>query len=157
MKEDAHEQAVRLISAEHVEGLTPEQRRWLDAHLSACPGCSAKADALGRALSSLRLVSVQLDPAVLAATRRLVRSRAAEIGEQRNRLRIAWMAPMLSFVWMAFTGPLMWRGFEWLGGSLGWADGVWQSSFVVGWFLPATAAALALSLMRGERLHRLEN
>jgi hypothetical protein len=150
MTKDSHERAVRLMSAEQVEGLSAEDRRWLYEHLSACTGCSKKADALRVGLASLRSVSVRLNPALLDATRRRVRSRAVEIEELRVRVRAVALVAILSLVWMGFTGSVTWQAFEWLGRSLGWVDGVCLSAFVLGWFLPATVAALILSLKRGE-------
>jgi hypothetical protein len=157
MTEDLHERAARMMSRELVEGLTPNEREWLDTHLSACRGCSQKDEALHRALSSLRSVSVELDPALVAATLRRVRRRAAGIDEQRGTVRTVWVLTTLSLLCMAFTGPAAWQGFQWLGRSLGWADGVWQSAFLLGWFLPATAVALALALLKGDKLRQLEN
>ena len=157
MTQDLHQRAQRMISAEHVEGLTAEERTWLNAHLSVCPGCSAEAEALRHALTALRSVSVRVDPSLVAATRRRVRNRAAAIEEQKSKLGAVWIVGVLSVLWMAFTGPLTWRGFEWIGRSLGWADGVWQSAFVLAWFLPATAVALSLLVLRGERSRQLES
>ncbi len=155
MTEDLHERAVRMIFRDQVEGLGAGERAWLDAHLLVCPGCSDKAEALGRAVSSLRSLSVRVDPSLLAATRRRVRSRAAAIEEQRTRLAAVWMLTVFSVLWMAITGPLTWRAFEWIGGSLGWADGVWQSVFLLAWFLPAPAVSVALLALRGDRWRQL--
>jgi anti-sigma factor RsiW len=148
MTEDVHERAARMISREKVEGLGAEERRWLNEHLSVCPGCSKDEEALRRTLSDLRSVSVELNPALVMATRRKVRGRAAALEAQRSRVRAVLLAALLSFLWMAFTGPLTWQGFQWLGRSLGWADPIWQSAFLLGWFLPATAVALILGLLQ---------
>lgn len=157
MTEDVHQRAIRMISAEQVEGLTDSERGWLGDHLSVCPDCSRKADALGRALFSLRSVSVEMSPGLVAATRRRVRNRAAEIAEQRSRLSVVSMAIALSLVWMVLSGLLFWSGFEWLGRSQGWVDPVWQSTFLLGWFLPATAVSLALALIRAQVLRGVQN
>ena len=148
MIENEHERATRMISAEHVEGLPPEERQWLKEHLSVCFACSRKADALSRAVLSVRSMSVRVDPLMIRATVSRVRNRAAEIEEQRRRVPLLWGAASFSFVWMVITGALMWYWFAWLGRSLGWADGVWLSIFLVGWFFPATLVALTFVLMR---------
>lgn len=150
MMESVHARVIRLISAEHVEGLTAEERRDVHEHLAVCPACSTKAAALQRALSSLRSVSVRLDPALVEATQWRLRRRAAEMEARRSRLRPVWMVTALSALWMALTGPFIWRGLEWIGQTAGWAEGVWQSVFLLWWFLPATAMALAYLVAGGE-------
>jgi len=43
-----HQRARKLLAAAAVEGITSNERRWLDAHVAACGECSKEAAALGK-------------------------------------------------------------------------------------------------------------
>lgn len=144
MNESSHQRAARLIAAQCVEGIPPAERAWFDAHLESCEECAALAAATERAIGALRGSSPVLDPGVVRATQLRVRARALELQERQARLRPLWVACAISWLWVALTTPYLWRGFRWLGQAAGVSDPVWQTGFLLGWFLPATLVAAAL-------------
>ena len=60
--ENLHERARRLIDQERVEGLAPEDRRWLEEHLAGCEACSGWAASAEAAIRALKSVSVAVPP-----------------------------------------------------------------------------------------------
>ncbi|MGH9455656.1 MAG: hypothetical protein ACRD2O_16985, partial [Terriglobia bacterium] len=79
MTEDLHSRSERLLLESQVEGISESDRAWLDHHLADCEACSLHAQSLDRALSSLRSVSVRVDPALISATRFRMMLRAREL------------------------------------------------------------------------------
>lgn len=144
MPDDLHATAERLILQEQVEGISTEERDWLDQHLERCADCAQLARRTSDALRSLRAVSIPL-PAGLADRAQLhVYWRAEELEERR---RDAWtMGVVCGIAWVLgiLTAPLVWRGFEWVGGLAGLPSLVWEAGFVVWWTVPALVAAIVL-------------
>ena len=151
---EMHERARRLIDAARIEGISPDERDWLDAHLEQCLECSAHSESTERALHSLRGIPMQIDPAVVNATRLKVQHRAAELREQRERARTLWIACGLSWAWGVISAPLLWRASEWIGQSLHVADLVWQAGFLLMWFLPGSIAAAFLAWRHTQQAQR---
>ena len=148
MNQSIHERARRLIVQRRVEGLPAGDQEWLGQHLDTCGECAAHAQSVERWVASLKSLRAEVDPAVIQAARRRVRLRAEEIEARRARLRPVWVALWFSGAWTLLLTPYVWLGFEWLGRSLRLADGVWETAFLVWWFLPATAIAAALAWRR---------
>ena len=71
--EDLHGRARHLIDAEHVEGLSLQERTWLEAHLAACDVCAAWAASTQDLVRTLATVSVVLPPGLAATTSRRLR------------------------------------------------------------------------------------
>ena len=137
MNEDVHKKAEGLIAAARVEGISPAEREWLDAHLASCARCAAFAESLSRAVNALRSVSVSPRPELVEATRLRVRLRARELREERFRMRALWISCALSWILGAASAPLLWRGFEWAGRRLDLPNLVWQAAFALWWFVAA--------------------
>jgi anti-sigma factor RsiW len=152
MTGNVHDRALRLIRAEQAESLSPDDRRWLHKHLADCPDCSQYADALRQALHSLRSLSVRLDPEVTRRTRLKLMARASQLEARQFRFQPLWGTLLLSAFWVFMTSRYLWKGFRWLGERYDLADGIWQAGFLMGWFLPATVAAMILALAWRRRL-----
>jgi anti-sigma factor RsiW len=149
MSEDVHKRAERLISSTKVEGISAADRDWLNSHLDGCARCRERAAALEQAVAALRSVSISPRPAVVEATRRRVRMRAAEMREQQVRLRALWVACAISWVSGVLSAPLIWWGLRWVGQHLALPSAVWVMAFVLWWTLPAAGAAAAFTWVRG--------
>jgi hypothetical protein len=148
MSEDVHQRAEHLLAASKVEGISPAEREWLEAHLESCAPCGERAVALERAVASLRSVSIALDPALVRATQFRVRLRAQELREQESRMRGLWVSCALSWVLGALSAPLLWWGFQWVGRHIALPDLAWQTAFVLWWVMPAAAAVAVLAGLR---------
>jgi predicted anti-sigma-YlaC factor YlaD len=150
MSEDMHSKARSLVNVSRVEGISGDDRAWLDSHLESCAECRAFADSVGSAVSALRSFQVSISPSVMEATRRRVRARAIEMQERRARMRGLWIACALSWLLGACSAPLLWVGFRWLGERMDLPQPLWIVALGIYWLVPAAlgAAVLAKKLSR---------
>lgn len=144
MREDDHERAHKLIDARHVEGLAASERTWLETHLEACPGCAARAQATERALGSLRVAVVHVNPSLVSSTQQRVRLRARELREHQARLRALWVSCALSWLLGVLTAPLLWWALEGLANRTDLPKAVWLVAFPLLWTVPAAAVGAVL-------------
>lgn len=144
MSRDTHERVGRLINRRHIEGLSPAERQWLDAHLESCGVCAERAHLTTEAIASLRAVAVPVNPAVVSMAKARARMRAVELRRRDERLRPLWIACVFSCLIMLLTTPYFWRAFEWMGQAMRLPALVWQAGFLLWWSVPATVAAIAL-------------
>lgn len=133
-----HERARRLIAAERVEGIPAAERVWLDSHVEACAECAEEAAAVAAAIDLLRASPVLADADMVRRTRLAVRQRAEDVRIDSARAVPLWIAGALSVAWMLVTIPYGWRAFAWLGQAARVPEPVWQGTFLMCWFLPAT-------------------
>ncbi len=156
---DMHERARRLIDREQVEGLTPEESRWLHDHLAGCEACSACSSSTESALRALKSVSVAVPPGLASSTTLKVREEAAML--RQRRARNLWLIAGCAASWMAgvASAPLVWRGCEWVGTALALPRIVWELGFLSWWLVPAAAVGLVILWIRtraeGEDLNGL--
>lgn len=73
---DSHERARKLLDTERVEGLSSQERTWLEAHLTACDACTAFASSTEYALRALTCAPLSVPPDLAAVTSRRVRQGA---------------------------------------------------------------------------------
>ena len=148
MTEDVHQQAEHLLAVSRLEGISAAERAWLEAHLESCLLCAEYAAALERAITSLRAVSIPLDPALVRATQFRVRLRARELHERESRMRGLWISCALSWVSGVLSAPLLWWGLQWIGHHMALPDLAWQTAFILWWVMPAAATAAVLAGLR---------
>ena len=141
---DMHEEAQRLIDREQVEGLTPEESRWLHDHLAGCEACSACSSSTESALRALKSVSVAVPPGLAASTSLRVRENTEQM--KHRRARNLWLIAGCTASWVAgvASAPLVWRMCEWVGTTLALPRIVWELGFLSWWLVPAAAAGLVL-------------
>ena len=151
MRDDIHERALELIDKRQVEGLTGEERGWLEAHLESCAQCQKRALETERALHALRSAVPRFDVALALTTQMRARIRARELIENAARMRALWISCSLSWVLGVVSAPLLWWGFEWIGHRLAISRAVWMTGFAFSWVAPAvvTAAVIAWRQARG--------
>ncbi|HEY1240876.1 MAG TPA: hypothetical protein VGF16_09980 [Bryobacteraceae bacterium] len=141
---DPHETAKRLIAQDRVEGVSAQEREWLDRHLSECKDCERLAAGTDRAIALLRTVSISV-PADLAERARLrVDLRTQEVDERRRWWWLPWTACTVSWAIGIVSAPYVWRAFSWLGHEAGVPTLVWKAGFALWWAAPALFAAGAL-------------
>ena len=133
-----HDRARQLIAADRVEGISAAEREWLDRHLEACTPCAEEAEAVAVAIDLLRASPVLADANMVRRTRLALRQRAEHAGIARTRAVPLWIAGALSVAWMFLTIPFGWWAFAWLGHAARVPEPVWQGTFLMCWFLPAT-------------------
>jgi anti-sigma factor RsiW len=145
MRDDIHERALQLIDKRQVEGLTPEERNWLEAHLESCAQCQKQARETERALRALRSALPRFDAALVLTTQMRARVRAREINENVARMRALWISCALSWVLGVVSAPLLWRGFEWIGYRWAISRAVWMTGFALSWMAPAVVVAAVIA------------
>lgn len=144
MKHDLHERARQLIATARVEGVSSNDREWLDAHLQSCSSCSETANATEQAIRSLRQFAVRVDPALIARTRRAVRLRSSEIHSIHAQMVPLWMSCAISWVLGGVTLPWVWRGIEWAGHYLNLPGPIEVFLLVLWWALPTLGIAVLI-------------
>ncbi len=144
MKREDHQRAQQFIDACQVEGISPEERAWLDSHLSACEPCSQHAAATERAIQAFRSVHIDTDPALVQATQARVRARAREIHEEAERMRPVWISALLALVLTVASAPYIRQGLDWLAAQAGMSRWLFQLGFFWFWLGPSLVAAVAL-------------
>ncbi len=146
-----HRRAEELIETALAVGrgeLPGADRAWLDAHLEQCSSCAAQAAAVRNLVQALKAVPVQFSPSLVRTTQLQVRRRAHELGERRANMAMLWIACGLSWAWMLLTTPYLWRAFAWAGQRTSVPDMVWQGTFFLVWFMPASVLAVVLMVRR---------
>jgi len=140
MNGDVHERAARLLAERRVVTLAREDEQWLATHLADCAGCSAEDVRVAEALSALRAMQISVPRNLAGRTQLRVRLRAEELREHAPANRLVWAVAVMSWIFGLASAPLVWRGFEWLGGELHLPKLVWATGVVLWWAVPALVA-----------------
>jgi hypothetical protein len=140
VNEKTHERAQRLIAQRHIEPVSSDDERWLNAHLAECQYCSSEARQLRESLSALRIMHLDLPRNLASRTQFRVRLRAEELREHSSANRLIWAVAAMSWIFGLATAPLVWRGFAWLGSELHLPKLVWIAGVALWWAVPALVA-----------------
>ena len=136
-----HEKARFLLHRSLVEGISPEERHWLDAHLGQCAECGRYADLSARAVRALDWFALELDPAAAVRVEKVVRSRAEEMRSAEARAKTLWIGTAVA-LFLTFAGSAVaWRPLAWLVSQWNLPSRVWQIVFLAFWLLPSLLLA----------------
>ena len=139
---ESHEKARFLLHRALVEGISPEDRRWLDAHVGQCAECGRYADLSVRAVGELDWFALELDPAAALRVENVVRSRAEEMRSAESHAKSLWIGTAVA-LFLTFTGSAVtWRSLAWLAIQWNLPSRVWQMVFAAFWLLPSLLLAL---------------
>jgi len=139
---EGHERARLLLHRAFVEGISLEDRRWLDAHVGQCSECGRYADLSARALRALDWFALELDPAAALRVENTVRSRAEELRSAESRAKSLWIGTGVA-IFLTFTGSAVtWRTLASLASQWNLPSRVWQIGFAAFWLLPSLLLAL---------------
>ena len=139
---ESHEKARFLVHRSLVEGISLEERHWLEAHVAQCAECGRYADLSARAVRALDWFALELDPAAALRVENAVRSRADRMRSAEAHARSLWIGTAIA-VFLTFTGSaLTWRPLARLAAQWNLPSHIWQISFVAFWFLPSLLLAL---------------
>ena len=149
MNEKTHERAQTLIATQQIEGLSPNDQTWLNAHLAECESCAAESQRVIHALSALRAMPIDLPRNLASRTQFRVRLRTEELREKEPARKFIWAIAAISWALGVSTAPWVWRGIEWLGHETGAPKLLLQAGFLLWWSVPPMIAAwAALSVKR---------
>ena len=137
-----HEKARSLLHRALVEGISLEDRRWLDAHVGECAECGRYADLSTRAVRALDWFALELDPAAALRVENVVRSRAEEMRSAESHAKSLWIGTGVA-IFLTFTGSAVtWHTLAWLASQWNLPSRVWQIAFAAFWLLPSLLLAL---------------
>jgi len=137
-----HEKARFLLDRSLVEGISMEDRQWLDAHVGQCAECGEYADLSARAVRALDWFAIELDPAAALRVGNVVRRRAEEMRSAEAHARRLWIGTAVA-IFLTMTGSaVMWRSLAWLASQWNVPSRVWQIGFAAFWLLPSLVLAL---------------
>jgi hypothetical protein len=140
-KLEKHEKARFLLHRSLAEGISLEDRRWLDAHVEQCAECALYADVSARAVRALDWFALEPDPAAALRVENLVRSRAERMKSAEAQAKSLWIGTAVA-VFLTFTGSAVtWRPLAWLAGEWNLPTRVWQIAFAAFWLLPSLLLA----------------
>jgi len=136
-----HEKARFLLHRSLVEGISLEDRHWLDAHVGQCAECGRYADLSARAARALDWFALEPDPAAALRVENVVRSRAAEMRSAEAHARSLWIGTGVA-IFLTFTGSAVaWHTLAWLASQWNVPSRVWQIVFAAFWLLPSILLA----------------
>ena len=137
-----HEKARVLLHRSLVEGISSEDRHWLDAHLGQCAECGRYADLSARAVRALDWFALEPDPAAALRVENVVRSRAEEMRSAESRAKSLWIGTGVAIL-LTFTGSAVtWHTLAGLASQWNLPSRVWQTVFAAFWLLPSLLFAL---------------
>jgi hypothetical protein len=151
MAVDSHVKARLLLDRSLVEGIAPEDRPWLEAHLGECDECSRYADVSTRAVRALDWFALEIDPVAALRTQTVVCRRADEMRSAEARARTLWIGTAVALC-LTFAGSaLVWSPVARLAGEWNVPNSAWQAGFAAFWWLPSLLLAV-LPLFRSRLL-----
>ena len=136
----SHQRAQKLIAQRHIEPISPDDVRFLNAHLAECESCAAEQLQLRESLSALRSMPLDVPRNLASRTQFRVRLRAEELREHSPVNQLIWAVAAMSWIFGLATAPLVWRGFAWLGSELHLPKLVWVTGVALWWAVPALVA-----------------
>jgi len=137
-----HERARSLLHRSLVEGISPEDRRWLDAHVGQCAECGRYADLSTRTVRALDWFALEPDPAAALRVENAVRSRAEGMRSAEAQAKSLWIGTAVALFLTCTGSAVTWRPWEWLASQWNLPSRVWQIVFVIFWLLPSLLLAL---------------
>jgi predicted anti-sigma-YlaC factor YlaD len=136
-----HEKARFLLHRSLVEGISPEDQHWLDAHVEQCAECRRHADLSARAVRALDWFALELDPAAVLRVENVVRSRAERMRSAEAHAKSLWIGTAIA-IFLTFAGSAVaWRPMAWLASQWNLPSRVWQIVFAAFWLLPSLLLA----------------
>ncbi len=137
-----HEKARSLLHRSLVEGISLEDRQWLDAHVGQCAECARDADLSARAVRALDWFAIEPDPAAALRVEAVVRSRAEAMKSAESNAKRLWIGTAVA-IFLTFMGSAVtWRPLAWLASQWNLPSRVWQIAFAAFWLLPSLLLAL---------------
>jgi hypothetical protein len=137
-----HEKARFLLDRSLVEGISPADRHWLDAHVGQCAECGRYSDLSARTVGALDWFAIELDPAAALRVENVIRSRAEGMRSAEAHAKKLWIGTAVA-IFLTFTGSAVtWHASAGLASQWNLSSRVWQIVFATFWLLPSLLLAL---------------
>jgi hypothetical protein len=137
MPSEPHARARLLLDQAMMEGISPDEQRWLNSHTEGCAECNRYGELSRRAIRALDSFAFELDPAAAFRVENAIRSRANRLASNElhgRRFFIGAVAAML----LTIAGSIaMWQPAAWLARRWSLPSPAWQIGFAMFWLLPS--------------------
>jgi len=137
-----HEKARSLFDQSLVEGISLEDRHWLNAHVRQCAECGRYVDLSERTVRALDGFAFELDPAAALRLANVVRSRAERMRSAEAHAKNLWIGTAVAILLTVTGSAVTWRSLAWMASEWNLPSRVWQIVFAVFWLLPSLLLAL---------------
>lgn len=141
MPPEDHEKARFLVHRSLIEGISPEDRHWLDSHVPQCAECASHADLSVRAVRALDCFAIQLDPAAALRVENVVRSRAERMRAAEAHAQSLWIGTAIATFFTFAGSAVAWRALASMASRWNLPSPVWQIAFAALWLLPSLVLA----------------
>jgi len=129
-----------------VQGISPDEQRWLANHVSQCAECSRYAELSQRTLRALDSFAFDLDPVASLRVQKAIHNRADWMASHGRGFSFGiWVAIILTII----GSVAMWELTAWLASRWNLATPMWQIGFAILWLLPSVLLDVLL-LFRGK-------
>jgi predicted anti-sigma-YlaC factor YlaD len=145
MKADIHQRTQESLATGELSAMAADARLAIEAHLDNCEQCRDFAEGISGVERALHSISIAAGSALVGATRSRLHARAAQLEEQRHRLRLVAMATGLVAMFALVSTPVLLGAFAWAGNWLHVSSPVWQAAFVLTWIAPTLLACVLLA------------
>jgi hypothetical protein len=146
-----HEKAHFLLDRSLVEGISAEERHWLDTHVEQCAECGRYADLSARAVRALDWFALEHDPAAALRVENGVRSRLEAMRSAEAQAKRLWIGTAVAILLTLTGSAVTWRSLAWLAAQWNLPSRVWQLGFAAFWLVPSLLLAF-LPLFRSRLL-----
>ena len=142
---ELHERARLLLDRAMVEGVSPDEQRWLANHISQCGECNQYAELSRRTVHALDAFAFDLDPSAALRVQTAVRTRVHRMASHGRDSSTGFL---IAFVLTVFGSIAMWEPAAWLAARWNLPAPTWQIGFAILWLLPSVLLDVLLLFRR---------
>lgn len=144
MNSHEHERARELIFLRDVEGVSQDEGRWLESHLTACHDCASFALAMGDAEQALRSFPVMASAGLVEATKARVHAREEQLREREARRFLIAISFAMGMVVSTMSAWAWWKVGGWMVERFNLPSVIVGPGLIVSWLLPAIFLGMML-------------
>jgi hypothetical protein len=149
MQNEPHARARLLMDQAAMEGISPDEQRWLHSHMEGCAECGRYGELSRRAIRALDSFAFDLDREAAARVQAATQSRADLLAASEWHGRRLWIGTAVALLLTGAGSMAMWQPAVWLAGRWNLPTPEWQIGFVTFWLLPSALLG-ALPVLRSK-------
>jgi hypothetical protein len=137
MSSEPHARARLLLDQAMMDGISPDEQRWLRRHTEECVECRQYGELSWRAIRALDSFAFELDPAAALRVENAIRSRANQLASNEFQDR-RFIVGAVAAMFLTIVGSIaMWQPAAWLAGRWNLPGPAWRIGFAMFWLLPS--------------------